>query len=803
MSTQTKLILIFLFAIVPVLFLLEILSFYERLDQTEARYYRENKANFNTLLDLQKQSIRTVAMELATDNVIKKAYRENKPQMIIDDKLAFWNGAKSDKLIYEIHFFKPPAVSFVNFSNFTSIGKDVSDVRSDIAWVTSSFKSSSHLMMCKTYAGIRATYPIIDNDGTMLGGLSLGKKVDWLPETFKQISGKSSLIVYTESSAHKLAPKYYDNFIKDRVVSHGLILGEHTLDVSPSILGELDFNAPVQKLYHNGRLYSVNIFTLDEFDQKTMGYFVIANDMEAFYSDFYEHIAETFLILVMASIFFYVLIRHNFTSFRKRIEDIRLLTNSYRKKEFASLEQYDLQELKENQAKDEITALKQDIVLMGASLHDHYNELEDEVNQKTRQLYTLNAQLLKQLYTDDLTQIPNRNAFFRDLEQMSAPSLAIININNFKNINDIYGIDIGNQLLRDSIKLTETLAQHEGLSYYRLGSDETAFLHDKADPKAFTDAVMKIVSTIEEHTFECPKVETSVNIDYTVGISFEKENIVEKADMALVSARKAHRKHRTYNDKFQLRKLHLDNIELTNKIRHAVNNDKIVPYYQPIVDANGSILKYESLVRMIDANVVLKPFQFLDLAMKTRYYQKITSIMFEKTFKQFENESCGFSINLQAADIMDRNTVAHIYTLLKNYSDPSKVIFEIIESESIENLDDVEEFISHIKTLGAKIAIDDFGSGYSNFSYLLKLRPDYLKIDGSLIKSIDTDKDAYAITRTIVSFAKTLGITTIAEYIHSKEIFDIAVDLGIDEFQGFYFSEPVATLYTKGTLRES
>lgn len=800
MSAHKKITLVFLFAIVPVLFLVEIVNFYERLDNTEQRFYRENEANFNTILDLQKESIKVTAMELATDDVVRQAYRESNAQMIIDDKLAFWNEVKSKKLVYEIHFFKPPALSFVNFSDFASIGSDVSDVRSDIAWVTSSFKSSSHLMMCKTYAGIRATYPIVDDNGTMLGGLSLGKKVDWLPETVKQLSSKDAFIVYTKTSAEKLAPKYYDNFMKDKSVAGDLILAEHTMNISPAIVEKLDFTKPVQDLYHDGRLYSINIFTLYEFDQRKMGYFVIANEMEAFYSDFYKHLAETFLILIVASIFFYILIRHYLASFRKRIGEIRLLTNAYRKKEFDSLAHYDIEKLKKSPSEDEITNLKNDIVLMGTSLRYYYNELEDEVNKKTRQLYTLNAQLLKQLYTDDLTEIPNRNAFFRDLEQMSSPSLAIININHFKNINDIYGIDIGNQLLKDSIKLMETLAQQQELNYYRLGSDETAILHDKADEKSFTEAVMGIVSAIEEHTFECQRVDSKINLDYTVGISFEKENIVEKADMALMSARKDHRKYRTYNDKLKLRKLHLENIELTNKIRHAVNNDKIVPYYQPIVDDGGSILKYEALVRMIDSNTILGPYQFLDLAMKTRYYQQITNIVIDKAFARFENETCGFSINLHAADILNRRTVAHIYDLLKGYTDPSRVIFEIIESESIENHDEVEEFIKHVKTLGAKIAIDDFGSGYSNFSYLLKLRPDYLKIDGSLIKSIDTDPDAFAITKTIVSFTKTLGITTIAEFIHSKEVFDIAVELGIDEFQGFYFSEPVATLYTDNTL---
>ena len=96
--------------------------------------------------------------------------------------------------------------------------------------------------------------------------------------------------------------------------------------------------------------------------------------------------------------------------------------------------------------------------------------------------------------------------------------------------------------------------------------------------------------------------------------------------------------------------------------------------------------------------------------------------------------------------------------------------------------------------MGAKIAIDDFGSGYSNFSYILKLKPDYIKIDGSIIKNIDTNEDSRVITGAIIAFAKKLDITVIAEFVRSKEVYDTCVELGVDEFQGFYLGEPSDSL---------
>ncbi len=127
---------------------------------------------------------------------------------------------------------------------------------------------------------------------------------------------------------------------------------------------------------------------------------------------------------------------------------------------------------------------------------------------------------------------------------------------------------------------------------------------------------------------------------------------------------------------------------------------------------------------------------------------------------------------------------------VKNSEASKRVTFEILESEAIEDFKKIEKFISEIKRYGAKIAIDDFGSGYSNFSYLIRIHVDYIKIDGSLIHNIDVDKSALLVVETIVSFAKKLGIKTVAEFVHSSVIMDKVKELEIDYSQGFYIDEP-------------
>ena len=119
-----------------------------------------------------------------------------------------------------------------------------------------------------------------------------------------------------------------------------------------------------------------------------------------------------------------------------------------------------------------------------------------------------------------------------------------------------------------------------------------------------------------------------------------------------------------------------------------------------------------------------------------------------------------------------------------------RLVLELVESEGIENFDDVHSFIQEFKGYGCRIAIDDFGTGYSNFEYLMKLDVDYIKIDGSLIKNIDTDESAQLVVELIIDFAKRMNIKTIAEFIHNDSVYQKIKSLGIDYSQGYHLGEP-------------
>ena len=791
MSIRNKFIFAFVSVLIVLVMVNEFSTITHGLQKSKQEWFEQNEVYLNTILDLQKRSVEVIAMGLAVDPVVIEAYKRNDPQMIIDDKMAFWKRVREKKLVYEIHFFKPPAISFVNFSDFSSIGKDVGAVRRDIAWVTSTFKNSQHLMMCKTYAGVRATFPIVDSDGTMLGGLSLGKKVEWLPSMLKNLTGKDAFLVYTEASAKSLAPKYYEHFIrnKDRVGDY--IFADRTFELPSETEQEIDFSRTTQDLDIGGHHYALNLYPLHDFNNKVMGYVGVLNDMERFYSRLFTRFATNFALILASMLLVYFIFQRYISGLLQRIKEMQELTREFTNGRFRKLDAYDLKQLKNRSSADEIEGLQLDILEMGEALKGYYELLEERVAAATQELNDANRKLERQLYFDPLTALPNRNAFFRDIEAWSTSAMALIDINGFKRINDLYGIAVGNEVLQGFARYCSEHGEGKGLVTYRFGSDEFALVQ-RGKSEGFQAAVVGLIAEAEAKMFVVGEEQTGIYLDLTVGISFEKDHLVETADLALREAQHHHKDHLVYDHSMGLYERNEQSIALTETIKNAIAEDRIILYHQPIVDASGTVTKHECLVRIVENDILLTPYHFLEFAKQTRYYKTISRIVLEQSFAIYTDcGDCPFSINITVDDILDEEIVALIKSLLRRFAQPERVVFEIVETESILNFDEVGEFIAAVRGLGAKIAIDDFGSGYSNFSYILKMAPDYLKIDGSLVRHIHEDESALAVVTTIAGFAKALQIKTIAEFVHNEEVFEICKGLGIDEFQGYYFSEPL------------
>lgn len=400
------------------------------------------------------------------------------------------------------------------------------------------------------------------------------------------------------------------------------------------------------------------------------------------------------------------------------------------------------------------------------------------------------------LTTDTLTGYDNRVKLSNDIKEFKNLSLAIFNFDDFRQINDFYGHQFGNLVIISiANKIYNFISKDKNLKFYRLQGDEFVVVGVEYDKEKFISKTKEILLLIKER-FSMKNEE--ILLSCSCGISFEdNEHILSGANMALKTAKKSSIDLLVYDDSLSLNQQYENNMIVTKKISDALKNDNIITYYQPIInnkDENKEPKKYECLVRMRDGDKILSPYFFLDIAKQTKQYFGITKAVVFQAFEMFKDKEAQFSINLSINDILDEEMSKYILMMLDRYEVGNRVIFEILESEYIENFEELLIFITKIKKYKCKIAIDDFGTGYSNFGYLIKLKPDLLKIDGSLIRNIDKDKNARLIVSTIVEFSHKLGMKIVAEFVENKEIFEIVKTLGIDYSQGYYFSEPKESL---------
>jgi len=425
------------------------------------------------------------------------------------------------------------------------------------------------------------------------------------------------------------------------------------------------------------------------------------------------------------------------------------------------------------------------------SLEKLNKELENDLEKKNQELVLQNTQLYYQLYTDRLTSLKNRKSLLKDIKKTEKSVLVIVDIDGFKNINDLYGEQIGNLVISSVADILKDFIKDKDYTLYRIGADQFALMREVCfEVEVCKKMISDIIQSVNSSALKISDYDIFIRVDVTVGVSTQDVNLLETADMALKKAKKERLKYMFYDDGCSLNREYQNDVEWTKIIENAIKSDNVVLYYQPIYDANEEILKYEALIRILEDDKVHSPFFFLDIAKKVKFYSDLTKIVIDKAFKKAEELQVRININLSIEDVVNYELMDYLKEQFETRKLSNLITFELLESESIKDYKKVITFIDGMRKLGCKIAIDDFGSGYSNFAYLLKFKPEYLKIDGSLVKNIHIDENSLLIVQTINSFAHSLGMRTVAEYVHCKEVADILKTIGVDEYQGFYYSEP-------------
>ena len=414
----------------------------------------------------------------------------------------------------------------------------------------------------------------------------------------------------------------------------------------------------------------------------------------------------------------------------------------------------------------------------------HYVAIKEDITERKK----AEQRIYQLAFYDQLTTLPNRQKIIADISINPPKACAILNIDSFKEINDIFGIKAGDTILRQ----VGAWFKEMGFAIYRTGGDEftTLFYDEVLDKTTVVQRMMDLMVLLEEKIFHIG--EEIISLRMSIGIAMGDVKLLTHADIALHVAKSKKIQLSLYEEKENIEERYRHNIVMAAQIRKALLSGRIICHYQPIVDfKTGDILKYETLVRLVDedGNIIL-PLAFLPIAKKMKIYPRITKEVVNQACALFQNRTEEFSINLSTADMEDGRLMQEIIAVLKKTNTAQRIVFEILESEGIENYEAISAFITQVKALGAKIAIDDFGTGYSNFEHILKLNVDYIKIDGSLIKDIINNSRNQIVIETIIGFAHKIGAQTIAEFVSDEMIFNRVKTLGVDYSQGYFTGKP-------------
>ena len=413
-----------------------------------------------------------------------------------------------------------------------------------------------------------------------------------------------------------------------------------------------------------------------------------------------------------------------------------------------------------------------------------YIGLGDDITQLLEQ-----QQLITEQRTDKLTGLPSRAKLLEDLKQSSAATLALGDIKSFKAINDYYGIATGDLLIREVATRLSHYLLEQNIHCYRLYGAEFAFLPPRnMSVDGLRHALCSSAEYLEQHPISFD--DDPIDIELSFGIAQGKDHLMALAEAALQQSKKEQSAEiipllteETHD--------HLSNLSWVKAVKSALNEQRMSCYFQPIASAHDrSVQHYEALIRLqqTDGSIV-SPGEFLNIVKRTRYYPQITRLVIRQAIAASQACGCNISLNLSAEDIASPDTRRFIREQLEKYGG-SRIIFEITESESLEDYAQVRAFIKMIRDYQSAIAIDDFGSGYSNFAHLVELQPDYIKIDGSIISGILSENKKRLITESIIELGHKIGAEVIAEFVSADDITHLLTELGVDYLQGYAIGRP-------------
>ncbi len=424
---------------------------------------------------------------------------------------------------------------------------------------------------------------------------------------------------------------------------------------------------------------------------------------------------------------------------------------------------------------------------------EYKTNLESMVKAQTKKIKVKAERLYYQALTDQLTGLYNSAMLGELLEKSSYNFLVFFDIINFSTINKQYGKKFGNDIIKATARALEKNIKDD-MRLFKIESDRFAVLCKNADKKMIEEFSKQIIAFFDMSNLLVNGSE--ININFTIGaaaMNGENDSLMD-CEYALDWAKRLGRRiYYIYEPDSSPMQNEYETIQWLNRTKQLISENKIEPFFQAIYDLKTEkIVKYEVLARAVDGENVYAPYLFLGAAERLGLLTSITKIMINKSFAFFANNEYHFSINITERDLLEENFYNFLVTKTKHYGiSSSRVTLEILEGVTMGvDSNSIVKRLNELRDYGFLLAVDDFGVENSNFSRLLEIDLDFIKIDGIFIKNIVNSKKDENIVRAIVSLAKTLEIKTVAEFVENQEIMDKIRECGVDYAQGYHIGKP-------------
>lgn len=394
---------------------------------------------------------------------------------------------------------------------------------------------------------------------------------------------------------------------------------------------------------------------------------------------------------------------------------------------------------------------------------------------------------------DPITNLYNYTYLIELLEDALKRDAILINIKGFRFINEGYSYVHGNEFLMQFASSLKIQADHYDFKAFRVSSDNFVLIKSELEMSCenLKDIAIKICSPLEKEEF---KISGEKDISVQLRAAIVKGSSVPLEDLykTMSYAKKNSLKYVMHKDVFDEPHSAKEIMRVKSILETSLKNNLVVPFFQPIIDNMGNV-KHEVLMRIQEDTLgdeYLTPMSFLQIAKDHNYYKQMSEMTISKALEYATSTEGVFSLNFTYADMKNSEFLDSLEEQITKNSLGQRLIFEIVESDIIDDIAVADSFLKRFKALGVKVAIDDFGSGYSNFAYIFNINPDFIKLDGSLVQNMLEDKKIHFFIETIIKFAHKFNIKVIAEFVSSKELYERLLELNVDSMQGYYIGLP-------------